>query len=154
MTTNGTPDRTWIAARPLPVILAVGFGLHAPHAWAGCEKPTPVRFAPGTSSSKIEGSIPRGETACYTIAARAGQTLSIVQLDRGEGNIALQLYRPGWKVSRIPDGYDLEGTGLPGAEDGADAPEWTGPLPATGQYLMLIGTTRGSGGYSIRVEIR
>jgi hypothetical protein len=34
------------------------------------------------------------------------------------------------------------------------ATERTGVLPATGAYLLILGTSRGGGEYHVRVEIR
>jgi len=44
--------------------------------------------------------------------------------------------------------------GLKGAEEGRDAGEWSGRLPTTGPYLLVLGTSRGGGEYRVRVEVR
>jgi hypothetical protein len=123
-------------------------------ALANCERPVPVQFAAGTTATNLDGGIARGEIACLTVGARAGQRLAIAQRDRGEGNIVLQLYRPGWKIVPISDGLEIRGAALPGAEEGADAPSWSGLLPVAGTYLLVLGTTRGGGAYRMRIEIR
>jgi hypothetical protein len=46
------------------------------------------------------------------------------------------------------------GTALPGTAEGEDARHFSGALPATGAYLLVVGTSRGSGEYRLRVEIR
>ena len=78
--------------------------------------------------------------------------MTVTQTDRGEGNIVLQLYRPPWTIAPSPDGPVVRGTALKGAEEGRDAGEWSGRLPATGAYLLVLGTSRGGGEYRVRVE--
>ncbi len=134
--------------------LIAGLAMAQP-ALAGCDRPVAVRFAPGAFSSELTGGIPRGEIACFTIGAGAGQKLSVTQKPGPDNNIVFQIYQPGWKITRDRDGiYDMAGTALRGAAPGEDTATWSGTLPAKGNYLIVVGTTRGGGGYQIRVEIR
>ncbi len=134
--------------------LLAGLAMAQP-ALAGCDRPVAVRFAPGAFSSELTGGIPRGEIACFTIGAGAGQKLSVTQKPGPDNNIVFQIYQPGWKITRDRDGiYDMAGTALRGAAPGEDTATWSGTLPAKGNYLIVGGTTRGGGGYQIRVEIR
>ncbi len=134
--------------------LIAGLAVAQP-ALAGCDRPVAVRFAPGAFSSELTGGIPRGEVACFTIGAGAGQTLSVTQKPGPDNNIVFQIYQPGWKITRDRDGiYDMAGTPLRGAAPGEDTRTWSGPLPTKGTYLIVVGTTRGGGGYQLRVEIR
>ena len=128
--------------------------LLSPAAFAACDKPVPVRFPAGANATSLDGGIHRGERDCFTLGARAEQRLTVAQRDHGEGNIVFQLYRPGWKIVPTPDGPDVRGKALPGAGEGDDAPSWSGSLPESGAYLLVIGTTRGGGEYRLRVEIR
>ncbi len=121
---------------------------------AGCDQPASVHFAPGTTFAKLTGGIARGERDCFTISARTGQRMTVTQTDRGEGNIVLQLYRPPWTIMPASDGPEIHGATLEGAEEGRDAREWSGQLPATGRYLLVIGTSRGGGEYAVRLEVR
>lgn len=124
-------------------------------ALAGCDRPAAIRFAPGAFASEVTGGIPRGEVACFTFGAGAGQKLSVTQKPGPDNNIVFQIYQPGWKVTRDRDGiYDMVGTPLRGAAPGEDTATWSGTLPTKGTYLIVVGTTRGGGGYQIRVEIR
>ena len=123
-------------------------------AFADCENPEPIRFAPGTSAADLDGGLARGDRACFTIAARTGQHVAVTQPNRGEGNIVLQFYRPPWTVTVLPHGPRVSGTALPGAGEGEDAAEWRGTLPATGAYLLVLGTSRGGGEYHVCVEVR
>ena len=134
--------------------LIAGLAVAQP-ALAGCDRPVAVRFAPGAFSSELTGGIPRGEVACFTIGAGAGQTLSVTQKPGPDNNIVFQIYQPGWKITRDRDGiYDMAGTPLRGAAPGEDTRTWSGPLPTKGTYLIVVGTTRGGGGYQLRVAIR
>ncbi|HEY6431836.1 MAG TPA: hypothetical protein VIZ17_07605 [Acetobacteraceae bacterium] len=98
--------------------------------------------------------MPRGTRDCFTIEARAGQNLSIAHPGRGDTNIVIQLYRPPWRVRDGDDGLDVAGRALPGAGEGADATHWSGRLPASGAYLLVIGTSWGGGEYRLRIAIR
>jgi hypothetical protein len=133
---------------------AVLLALAAVPAVAGCEKPTPIRFAPGASAADVTGGLARGDRECFTISARTGQRMTVTQTDRGEANIVLQLYPPPWRTVPSPDGLVVRGTALKGTEEGRDAAEWSGRLRATGRYLLVLGTSRGGGEYFVHVEVR
>lgn len=135
-------------------VLAAACWLVASNAVASCDRPAPVRFAHGAASAEIAGGVPRGMRDCFTIEAQAGQRLSIAQPGHRDTNIVIQLYRPPWRVRDGEDGLDVTGRALPGAEDGADATHWSGELPATGAYLLVIGTSWGGGEYRLRIAIR
>jgi hypothetical protein len=136
------------------VAAAVLLAVAAVPAVAGCDKPAPIHFAPGASAADLTGGLARGDRDCFTIGARTGQLMTVTQTDRGEGNIVLQLYRPPWRTVPSPDGPVVLGTALKGTEEGRDAAEWSGRLPATGPYLLVLGTSRGGGEYAVHVEVR
>jgi hypothetical protein len=121
---------------------------------ASCSPPRPVRFAPGSVSAELSGGVPRGERDCFSISAGQGQHLAVSQVNPVDDNIVIQLYRPPWKISTGEDGLSVAGGALPGAGDGDDAAKWSGALPVRGTYLLVVGTSRGSGEYHLRVEIR
>jgi hypothetical protein len=123
-------------------------------ALGACDHPKPVHFAPGAISADLTGGIPRGELDCYTIGVRQGQHLTVDQAHAADSNIVFQLYRPPWSVKTGEDGVDVTGTALPGAEDGADAKQWSGALPVRGDYLLVVGTSFGGGEYRLRIEIK
>lgn len=120
---------------------------------ASCDKPAALHFAPGSSSGVQTGGIARGELACWTVSAKAGQTMSVT-LVSPESNAVMQAYAPGWKVSKADTEFSFDGPALKGAAEGDDAPGWTGTLPANGKYLIVLGTTRGGGAYTMTVTIR
>jgi hypothetical protein len=142
-------QRAWVGAS-----LGLAAGLVASNAaMAACDRPTAVRFPAGVFAAELTGGVPRGERDCFSIYAGAGQTLSVTQKTAQDSNIVFQLYRPGWRIKRSPDGTDVSGATLHGAGEGDDAWTWSGSLPAKGDYLIVVGATRGGGEYRIRVEI-
>jgi hypothetical protein len=121
---------------------------------AACPPARPVRFAAGASEITLSGGIPRGERECYTLRARQGQVLTVEQSDTPDTNIVFQIYQPPWRIAGAREQMAVGGTALPGTEEGEDARHFSGALPATGAYLLVVGTSRGSGEYRLRVEIR
>jgi len=143
-------QRAWVGA-------ALGFaaGLAAPNAAiADCDRPAAVRFPAGAFAAEVTGGVPLGKRDCFTIDAGAGQTLSVTQRTALDDNIVFQLYPPGWKIRRGPEGTDISGAALQGAGAGDDARTWSGTLPSKGDYLIVVGATRGGGEYRIRIEVR
>jgi hypothetical protein len=101
--------------------------------------PQRIAFAPGATSAAVEGAVVRGERTVYVLWASAGQQMRVT-LSSLEQNGAV--------VITAPDGQPL-----PAAEPGADANGWLGTLPATGDYLLEVGPTRGNVTYRLEVSI-
>ena len=118
-----------------------------------CERLRDFQFASGTSAGEIQGAVARGETACFVLRARAGQTMD-VRLTAPERNAVLQAYEPGWRRTRLDGLTEIEGKPLPGTEQGQDARAWSGQLPSNGAYLLVIGATRGGAEYRLNLAIR
>jgi hypothetical protein len=121
---------------------------------AACPPARPVSFAAGVSEITLSGGIPRGEHDCYTLSARQGQILTVEQSDTPDTNIVFQIYQPPWRIVGSPDQMAVGGMTLPGTAEGDDARRFSGMLPADGDYLLVVGTSRGSGEYRLRVELR
>jgi hypothetical protein len=136
-------------ALPLFVWLCVPAG-----AEAACPPARPVSFTAGASEITLSGGIPRGEHDCYTLSARHGQILTVEQPDAPDTNIVFQIYQPPWRIVGSPEQMAVGGMTLPGTAEGEDARRFSGMLPADGNYLLVVGTSRGSGEYRLRVEIR
>jgi hypothetical protein len=69
-----------------------------------------------------------------------------------EDNAVFQVYPPGAAPYRDADDMvGITGEPLPGAE--GDTKQWTGPLPATGSYLIKVGSTRGNATYELSVSL-
>lgn len=118
----------------LPVLLALTMG-------ADQDTTRRIRFARGASSAVVEGAVLRGERAVYLVGARAGQQMR-VRVVSPEENAVFQLHSP-------PRGATLRGAG-----ETDDAKAWSGTLPRTGDYRIVVGGTRGNAEYRLHVEIR
>jgi hypothetical protein len=113
-----------------------------------------IRFDPGASSKDISGAVIRGERSLYSIGARGGQWLS-VNITAAEDNAVFQIYPPGVQAVHRDYGVEIVGSkALPGAAEGEDVKAWSGILPATGAYLIVVGPTRGNATYTLKVAIR
>jgi hypothetical protein len=99
-----------------------------------------IRFAKGSSSATVSGTVVRGDSDRYYVGAKKGQTMS-VKITSEEDNAVFQIYLPG------------EEKALHGAGDGDDATNWSGELPADAEYVIVVGGTRGNATYKLRVEI-
>jgi hypothetical protein len=100
-----------------------------------------VRFAPGTSSTTIRGTVIRGQNDRYYVGAKAGQTMT-VKITSTEKNAVFQIY------------YHGEEESLPGAGDGDDATNWSGQIPIDNEYVIVVGGTRGNATYALTISIK
>jgi hypothetical protein len=111
----------------------------------------PIRFAPGKSQATASGGVVRGERNVYKLTARAGQRLSL-SITSLEDNAAFTVYAPGAAYSTDADGaVDVSGKVIAGKGDGIAT--WAGKLPKTGQYLIVVGGTRGNADYKLTVSV-
>lgn len=99
-----------------------------------------VRFARGRTTTVLQGSVVRGTQDRYILGARADQTM-IVHITSREKNAVFTIVGP-------------HETALQGAEEGADATDWTGTLPLNGDYSIWVGPTRGNATYTLEITIR
>lgn len=99
-----------------------------------------IKFAKGKTSTTISYSVIRGEVDTYIVGASKGQTMT-VKVTALEKNAAFQIEGP-------------NGEYLPGAGEMDDATTFTGKLPATGDYRIAVGGTRGNATYRLTVSIR
>jgi hypothetical protein len=99
-----------------------------------------IRFAKGSSSATVSGTVVRGDSDRYYVGAKKGQTMS-VKITSEEDNAVFQIYLPG------------EEKALRGAGDGDDATNWSGELLADAEYVIVVGGTRGNATYKLRVAI-
>lgn len=104
----------------------------------GCTK----RIRSANAHSGVErGSVLRGEQKRHKVAARAGQTLE-VDITSDEDNAVFQIYLP-----------DEKGT-LPGAGETDDAKKFSGKVPTDGEYVIVVGPTRGNATYKLSYSIK
>jgi hypothetical protein len=101
--------------------------------------PQRITFAPGTTTGNVEGAIVRGTEQRYVLGARSGQLMQ-VQVSALEQNAVFSVFDP-------------SGQPLAGTEPGRDATDWSGTLPATGDYQITVGATRGNASFKLDVTI-
>lgn len=112
-----------------------------------------VRFTPGTTSATISDSVIRGDRDMYALTAKAGQTMT-VEISALEDNAVFQIYEPGAKFVKEDGITEVKGTALPKAGDEDDAKSWSGKLPKSGKYWIIVGGTRGNATYKLKVSIK
>jgi hypothetical protein len=124
-------------------------------AFAAEPVPTPrkIFFATGSTRGTIGGHVQRGARDLYSLSANAGQILTVT-LTTPDDNAVFQIYQPGTTLGRDGAGLlEFKGKALRNSADGDDNTRWSGPLPATGTYLIAIGSTRGNARYSMDIRI-
>jgi hypothetical protein len=142
-----------IAVKWVLAILALLSAVAAARAAEPIPSPKPIFFATGSSSGTVGGRVVRGAPALYSVKATAGQTLTVT-LTTPDDNAVFQLYEPGTTVGRDSDGLlEFHGNSLHGAADGEDTTRWSGRLPKSGTYLIVVGGTRGNARYSMDVKV-
>lgn len=99
-----------------------------------------VRFAKGKSSATLSGAVVRGDRDTYILGAKAEQMMT-VKITSTERNAVFQITDP-------------NGEFLQDAGDGDDAMNWTGSLPESGNYRIIVGGTRGNATYKLTVSIK
>jgi len=137
---------------PVWVVLAGLAWFGAPEYARGQPAVEPIHFAHGTSSTEVRGAVIRGERALYSFEARGGQRLTL-HIDALENNATFQVYVPGARSEMRDYGLEVIGQALPGTAEGEDATRWTGTLPQSGSYLLVVGATRGNATYHLVVTI-
>jgi len=99
-----------------------------------------VRFARGRTTAVLKGAVIRATKDRYILGARGGQTM-IVHVTALEKNAVFYVVGP-------------DGSMLPGATDDADATDWEGTLPDSGDYSIYVSPSRGNASYTLEVTIR
>jgi hypothetical protein len=97
-----------------------------------------IRFARGRTTKVIKDAVVRGTRDRYLLRASRGQMLT-VHITSIEDNAVFDVYAPG---SRQP---------LDGAQETTD---WSGELPRNGDYVIVVGGTRGNATYTLEVTVR
>jgi hypothetical protein len=100
----------------------------------------PLVFAPGENSASVEGSVVRGDRDVYILKGKAGQEVQ-VDISSPENNAVFQIFTPGKTETLERAGvYD-------------DAVKWSGRLPVSGEYQIMVGGTRGNASYKLVVRL-
>jgi len=107
--------------------LLMAYALVAASSWAfaadGIES-RPLQFAKGASSATVKGSLKGDQTIDYKLRAKGGQTMNVA-LKTGNAANYFNVLPPGSKDVAI----------FVGSTGGN---EWTGPLPADGEYTIRV----------------
>ncbi|MBW4472887.1 MAG: hypothetical protein KME45_21295 [Stenomitos rutilans HA7619-LM2] len=99
-----------------------------------------VRFAPGADSATIKTSVLNGTRDLYLVGAQKGQIMSI-RIVSLEDNAVFDIVAP-------PNGAGKRQTLK------QEAFTWSSTLPETGDYQIVVGSTRGNASYRLQVTIR
>ena len=100
----------------------------------------PIRFAVGPLDVSVNGAVIRGERDRYTISMIAGEILSVV-ISSVEGNASFSILDP-------------NNNPMPGTEEYKETIQWSIPIPADGEYAIIVAPTRGNATYTLNVQIR
>jgi hypothetical protein len=112
-----------------------------------------IFFATGSTRGTAGGHVVRGNRDLYSVKAIGGQIMTVT-ITAPDDNAVFQIYEPGTQIGRDADGLlQFTGKALAHADDGDDATRWSGRLPRSGTYLIVIGSTRGNARYSMDVKI-
>jgi hypothetical protein len=101
-----------------------------------------IRFEKGARSAVLEDAVVRGESRTYEFSARKGQQGRII-ISAPEGNAVFQLLSPAEPVPNAPEVMI----------SGPEARAWSGSLPRTGTYRVIVSGTRGNATYRLRLTI-
>jgi hypothetical protein len=130
------------------LVAAVLFLAAAGMAKADCNRPTAIRFDPGTASATVGSDDPVPTVECYQLTAPAGRDLGMY-LESAETGPVLEVFAPGWTASCDASG-ECHASG-PLMSDPGDT-EWIDTLTETGAYLIVVDNAKGDE-YRLTVEI-
>ena len=120
---------------------------------SGCAPVRQIVFKRNTTQAVVRDVLARTETRCYTFSARTGQKLG-VELASGSGNVLFAIYQPGWNLKKGDDDIRQLGVPLRGAALDDEISHFSGRLPVSGSYLLVVGLLRGGAGdYSTTLSI-
>jgi hypothetical protein len=94
-----------------------------------------IRFARGASAATIQTSVIRGSRDTFLLSAQRRQTLT-VSVTSLEKNAVFDIKGPNGKLIK------------------QEVTNWSGVLPATGDYRIIVGGTRGNANYRLRVSVK
>lgn len=94
-----------------------------------------IRFARGANSATVETAVVRGTTDTYLVSANKRQTMT-VSITSLEKNAVFDIQGPKGRLLK------QEGT------------SWSGVLPSTGDYRIVVSGTRGNATYRLRVTVK
>ena len=99
-----------------------------------------VRFASGADSATIKTSVLNGTRDMYLLDAQQGQTMQ-VKITSLENNAVFDIVAPSHHAQ-------------PRRVLQQEVVTWSNVLPVTGDYQIVVGSTRGNASYRLEVTIR
>ncbi|MEZ4867068.1 MAG: LysM peptidoglycan-binding domain-containing protein [Caldilineaceae bacterium] len=104
--------------------------------------PQRVHFAAGATSATVTGTVTFPQRNCYVLGAQAGQEMTV------------QITSPGNTANFLVSAVDISLIGgFPLKRLENEDRSWSGPLPATTDYLICVATPSGSVNYSLVITI-
>lgn len=95
-----------------------------------------VRFQKGRTTAVLKGAVVRGTEDRYLLGASGGQTMT-VHVTSVEDNAVFEISAPGSDTALV-----------------TEAADWTGELPTSGDYSIIVAPTRGNATYRLEITIR
>lgn len=96
-----------------------------------------IEFERGSTTTEVDDAVVRGTRNRYLLRANAGQTMTL-NITSTEDNAVFDVYPPG--SSRTLGG-------------GREATDWSGELPRSGDYVIVVSSTRGNAEFKLKVEV-
>lgn len=118
------------------ILLAALLLLTSIAAQAQSDRTIRIRFARGRTTKVIKDAVVRGTRDRYLLRASRGQTLT-VHITSLENNAVFDIGAPGGRHTMTQESTD-----------------WTGYLPRNGDYIIVVGGTRGNATYTLEVTVR
>lgn len=98
--------------------------------------PARISFASGATGAQVTGKIPAGSDQYYILRARANQNLQVKIAPKKDVQLAV---------------YGVDGTVL--QDSARDVAEFTGKLPSTQDYILVLHSTGGTKSFDMQVTI-
>lgn len=117
------------------------FCLLAAIGWAQHNRTKRVQFASGADNASLQDGIARGETLTYLLGAGKDQTM-VIAITSSEDNAVFDVFAP--NGNKIGSGSMTEEMDM----------VWEGRLPMSGDYKVVVGSTRGGSSFSSYFQIR
>lgn len=121
-------------------LIAILFLLTWP-GWAQENRTKRVQFAAGADNASLEDGIARGETLTYLLGAGKGQTM-LIAITSSEDNAVFNVFAPNGR--KIGSGSMTEEMDM----------VWEGNLPMSGDYRVVVGSSRGGSSFTSYFQIR
>ncbi|UBF26793.1 hypothetical protein K9N68_02015 [Kovacikia minuta CCNUW1] len=99
-----------------------------------------IRFAPGRNYTIVKDAVIRGTRDIYLLGAQKGQTMT-VKIESVESNAVFDLMAP---PNQTGQSRTIK----------QEAVSWNSKLPETGDYQIVVGSTRGNATYRLKVVIQ